>query len=678
MKFSELELDPRLYKAIAEKSFSECTPIQEKAIPEIIMGRDISGLAQTGTGKTGAFLIPLISRILASQTANAAATPPDSPAYANGRASQPQSPPSEELPKTSPEASQQTSQPASQPVSQEASIEGLAEASPVAAAVPETLTAPLSPAVSHETHLQEVQVKTVTDETDPVVEKPVAEEEGKIVPFSNWRRGNFVLILVPTRELAEQVNENARALNKHTQLKTVVMYGGVGYDGQKEALRQSPQFVVATPGRLIDLYKEHFVDLKQVRAVVFDEADRMFDMGFKDDMKYILQRIPQDRQFLVFSATLNFDVLNTAYRFGANPVEINLSRDQAKAENVEDKIFHVGNSEKPQHLLSLLKSANPTQAIVFTNFKNSVERIAEFLALNGYKAHALSSLLNQAKRNKVITQFKTATEPMVLVATDVAARGLDIQGVDLVINYELPGDCESYVHRIGRTGRAGNTGNAFSFVSDKDVDALSRIEDFLKHKVPTDYLEDTQLIKDFKPMPKETYMHQQNDFRASGNDGRSGGGPGDGRGGGGRTGGTGGGGQRRGRRGGRGRDFRPEGRGPVGEGATQGTPGAGEGGQGAQRSQARGPSQGGQQREPGAPGQGQRRGGRSGQSQRGRNDSRPQQGGQARHHHPRRDSRGPAGRTGQSSAVAKASWSDKVVRIVMNFFSKFKGTKKKP
>jgi ATP-dependent RNA helicase RhlB len=242
------------------------------------------------------------------------------------------------------------------------------------------------------------------------------------------------------------------------------------------------------------------VDLKQVRAIVFDEADRMFDMGFKDDMKFILQRVPRERQLLVFSATLNFDVMNTIYQFGSEPVEINISRDQTRAENVTDEIFHVGSDEKPQHLLSLLKKHNPKQAIIFTNFKMSVERIAKFLVDNGIPAMAISSLLTQAQRNRVIEQFKAENDMNILVATDVAARGLDIKGVDLVINFELPMDSESYVHRIGRTGRAGTTGHAYSLVGDKDIESLSRIEDYLKHKINVGYLENDQLIKDFKPM----------------------------------------------------------------------------------------------------------------------------------------------------------------------------------
>lgn len=410
MKFSELNLDSQLYSAIHSMNYEDCTPVQSQAIPVILEGKDVAGLAQTGTGKTAAFVIPLMERILRARPA----------------------------------------------------------------------------------------AGDVTEEQKAVIEKRA---------FKDWKPQNFVLVLVPTRELAEQVQDNILKLGEHSGLKGFAIYGGTGYDKQKDALKNGVEFIVATPGRLIDLYKEHLVDLKQVRAIVFDEADRMFDMGFKDDMKYILQRVPRERQFLVFSATLNFDVLNTAYQFGSEPVEINISRDQAKAENVKDQIFHVGSDEKPQHLLSLLKVNNPKQAIIFTNFKLSVEKIAKFLVDNGVPAMAISSLLTQAQRNRVIEQFKAENNMNILVATDVAARGLDIKGVDLVINYELPMDSESYVHRIGRTGRAGTTGHAYSLVGDKDIESLARIEEYLKHKIEVGYLENDQLIQDFKPMPRHHEGH---------------------------------------------------------------------------------------------------------------------------------------------------------------------------
>ena len=341
MNFSELNLEPSLQENLQKMNFELCTPIQEKSIPIALRGEDLFGLAQTGTGKTAAFLVPLINQYLKEKSEN------------------------------------------------------------------------------------------------------------------------LYLIMEPTRELVDQVLENLEKLIQGCEIGAVGIYGGTGYDKQKSGLKKKPQFIVATPGRLIDLFKEGLIDFHKVKALVFDEADRMFDLGFKPDMKYILARVPRERQILMFSATLNFDVLRTAYQFGSSPVEIDLSRDQAKAENVTDAIFHVGHEDKPKYLLSIIKKQNVKQAIVFTNFKNNVDRIAAFLNDNGVLGIGISSLLNQGQRNRVIEQFKTSEIPSVMVATDLAARGLDIQGVDLVINYELPSDSETYVHRIGRTGRAGNLGMHF-------------------------------------------------------------------------------------------------------------------------------------------------------------------------------------------------------------------------
>ncbi|OQW50399.1 MAG: hypothetical protein A4S09_00995 [Proteobacteria bacterium SG_bin7] len=408
MKFSELEILPVLKAAVEKLGYADLTPIQEASFPYIMSGKDIAGLAQTGTGKTAAFLIPLMHRILLSK-----------------------------------ELSQQ---------------------------------------------------------------QPPANSDPKVVPFINWQKRDFILVMVPTRELCEQVYKNFSDLRGDSGLRATTVYGGVGYDQQKKELAEPIEFVIATPGRLIDLYKEHVIDFRKIRAVVFDEADRMFDMGFKDDVRYVVQRVPKERQVLLFSATLNFEVLNIAYEMGSHPVEINLSRDQSKAENVKDVIYHVGNSDKPMYLLSLIKRHDPKQVIVFSNYKSNVERIADFLSSNGLPALGISSLLSQNQRNRVMEQFKAAdNNKNILVATDLAARGLDIAGVDLVINFDLPEDSETYVHRIGRTGRAGKEGLALSLVSDDDVQSMERVESFLKHKLATEWLEEADMIKEFKPFPREKF-----------------------------------------------------------------------------------------------------------------------------------------------------------------------------
>jgi ATP-dependent RNA helicase RhlE len=414
LKFSEFDLRPELLSAIVEAGYTEATPIQDAVIPSVLKGKDVSGLAQTGTGKTAAFVIPLIDRIIRYK----------------------------------------------------------------------------------------------------------AGETGERVP-SNWKKNSFVLVLVPTRELAVQVEEAISQFGKLAGMKSTVVVGGEAYDEQRRALREGVEFVVGTPGRLLDLYKSHSLDLNGVGAIVFDEADRMFDMGFKEDMKFILKRVPRDRQFLLFSATLNFDVLNTSYQFGAEPIEFNVSRDQVTAEGISHEILHVGQEDKPMYLLSVLKKEAPLQCIVFSNFKHNVARISKFLKNNGIEATEMSSLLSQTQRNKVLETFKTGKK-QILVATDVAARGLDIKGVDLVINFDLPDEAQGYVHRIGRTGRAGTSGKAVGLVSDRDVDALGRIEEYLKEKVKIGWLDEAELLKEFKPFPAQDFSSRPNLGRSSGGGGAGG------------------------------------------------------------------------------------------------------------------------------------------------------------
>lgn len=393
MDFKSLGLHQDLLDNLDRLGFTEPTPIQKESIPVVLKKQDVAGLAQTGTGKTAAFLLPTIHRIL-----NSISTP--------------------------------------------------------------------------------------------------AGPDG----FENWGVQNFCLILVPTRELAEQVHQNIQDFNCNGKIRSAVVIGGKEYEEQIQKISEGVDFIVATPGRLIDLYKEKKVDLNLACSVIFDEADRMFDMGFKEDMIYLLQRVPASRQLLMFSATLNFDVLNVAYEFGSEPVEVNIDRDQARAENVDDEIFHVGHDEKPKYLLSLLNKIQPSQGIIFSNFKRNIPKIEKFLIENSYKTQGISSSLNQNQRQRVMNKFKEG-EVQILVATDVAARGLDIKGVDLVINFELPDDPENYVHRIGRTGRAGEKGKAYSLVSDRDVMALSRIEDFVGNKMEIGWLEDSELVSEFKPFP---------------------------------------------------------------------------------------------------------------------------------------------------------------------------------
>lgn len=401
MSFSSLGLHSDLLESLKAKGFDTPTPIQVSSLPLVIKGKDVAGLARTGTGKTAAFVLPLLHRILHSR----------------------------------------------------------------------------------------------------------ANEEGlKLESFSQWTDKSYVLILVPTRELAFQVQDNIKEFSSKLNIGSAVFVGGLPIEKDVEALNTNLDFIIATPGRLIDLYKNHNLHLGQVEAVVLDEADRLFDMGFSDDVKYILTRIPKHRQFLLFSATLSLEALYMGYEFGAQPVELSTSKREIQKDLIEESLYHISRFEKAPYLLSLLKSKSWRQAIVFSNYKNQILDLEVFLGANDIQSLGLSSVLTQARRNKVITEFKSSENKVVLIATDVAARGLDIEGVDLVINYDIPQNSDSYIHRIGRTGRAGRKGEAISLVSDKDAEWLVKLEEDLKIKIPIGWIEDQDLAKDFVPFKSLAFM----------------------------------------------------------------------------------------------------------------------------------------------------------------------------
>lgn len=407
MKFTSLPLNKQILQILKEKNFVDCTPIQEQVFPLIVSGKDVAGLSQTGTGKTLAFVLPLVQRILNSKTQNQSNT----------------------LPFNTPEQKQN------------------------------------------------------------IFIKP-------------WADSSYVLIITPTRELAFQAKEVIQSITHDTDISLAITVGGIEIEKDIEQLRSPIDFLIATPGRLIDLYKNHHLHLGQVQSLVLDEADKLFDMGFRDDIKYIVSRVPNHRQFLLFSATLNLEVMELAYRFNSDPIEVNLSRRDIPKDLIEEGLYHVGQKEKPCYLLSLLNKENWNNAIVFSNYKKQVLDLEFFLTKNGIQAMGLSSALSQSQRNKVIQNFKSEKESKVLIATDVAARGLDISGVDLIINYDIPSYFETYIHRIGRTGRAGKKGKAINLSSDYDVEALVNIEQSLKHKIPVLWLEKTEFVEDFKPYQK--------------------------------------------------------------------------------------------------------------------------------------------------------------------------------
>ncbi len=309
----------------------------------------------------------------------------------------------------------------------------------------------------------------------------------------------IALCLAPTRELALQIEQEAKKIAKDLGITTVSVVGGMSSEDQIAALKNGARLITGTPGRVIDLFKEKALPLQNVDLLIFDEADRMFDMGFIDDMHYVLKKVNPKRQILLFSATMNFSVLNMVYEYGANPQEINVSRDMLTADKIKQVLYHVGDREKAPALLAVCKryAGEEGTIIVFVNYKERVPWVAALLSRNGIPAQGLSSMLRQERRNKIISGFKQG-KFRALVATDVASRGLDVDNISLVVNWHLPEEAATYVHRIGRTARAGKDGIAVAICSSEDAYNQMRIEEFLGDKIPVEWLEENELPKDIK------------------------------------------------------------------------------------------------------------------------------------------------------------------------------------
>ena len=368
--FDHFGLDPRIVAAVKSMGYSTPTPIQSKAIPIVMQGRDVMGAAQTGTGKTAGFALPIIHRLL-------------------------------------PQAS-----------------------------------ASMSPA----------------------------------------RHPVRALILAPTRELAEQVAENVKMYIAGTPLRCATVYGGVDMDPQTQALRAGVEIIVATPGRLLDHLQSKNTSLSQVQVVVLDEADRMLDMGFLPDISRILNQLPKERQSLMFSATFSEEIKKLAANFLRDPLLLEVAQRNATAENVQQELYRVHESEKTGALLELLRGRELKQVLVFVNTKIGCRRLARELQKQGINADAIHGDKSQDERTKALEGFKQGTID-VLVATDVAARGLDIVELPAVINYDVPYAPEDYVHRIGRTGRAGASGLAMTIATGAEDRAVAAIERLIKRTI---------------------------------------------------------------------------------------------------------------------------------------------------------------------------------------------------
>ncbi len=368
--FNTLPLDPKLLRAVAESGYTAMTPIQAKAIPIVLEGRDVMGAAQTGTGKTAAFTLPLLQKMLRHENSS------------------------------------------------------------------------MSPA----------------------------------------RHPVRALVLAPTRELADQVADNVKKYAKHSQLRSLVVFGGIDMKPQTLALKAGVEVLIATPGRLLDHIEGKNAVLNKVEYVVLDEADRMLDIGFLPDLQRILSYLPKERQTLLFSATFSPEIRRLANSYLQDPVLVEVARPNATATNVEQRFYSVTDDDKRAVVRQLLKSRNLTQALVFVNSKIGAARLARSFERDGLKTQALHGDKSQDERLKALAAFK-AGEVDLLVATDVAARGLDITDLPGVFNFDVPFHAEDYIHRIGRTGRAGASGLAVTLVTRDDARMISDIEKLIKKKI---------------------------------------------------------------------------------------------------------------------------------------------------------------------------------------------------
>lgn len=372
LSFSSLHLPESLQKGLADASFERCTPIQAQTLPQALAGLDMAGQAQTGTGKTAAFLVAMYARLIRE--------PP--------------------MPSRS-------------------------------------LNAPRA------------------------------------------------LIVAPTRELAVQIHRDAEVLGSHTGLSLGLAFGGVDYDKQRYQLEQGVDVLMGTPGRIIDFVKQRVIDLRSVQVLVLDEADRMFDLGFISDIRYILRRLPapEHRLNMLFSATLSQRVLELAYEHMNDPTLVRIEPDKMTVDSVRQVIYYPSNEEKPRLLVGLLKHMDPRRSMVFVNTRRAAEQIEQLLRSNEINAEAISGDVPQRKRLRMLRDFHDGTLA-VLIGTDVASRGLHVPDVSHVFNYDLPQDPEDYVHRIGRTARAGADGDAISFGCEEYVISLPDIEAYIARKIP--------------------------------------------------------------------------------------------------------------------------------------------------------------------------------------------------
>ncbi len=377
LQFSALPLHARVAQGVEEAGFTFCTPIQASTLPLALQGKDVAGQAQTGTGKTAAFLVAAFDYLL----------------------------------RNPPSAERRTNDPR-------------------------------------------------------------------------------MLVLAPTRELAVQIHADAELLGQHTGFSFGLAFGGTDYEKQRRTLEQGVDILIGTPGRIIDYFKQKVFSLRAIQVMVLDEADRMFDLGFIKDIRYVMRRLPpaERRLNMLFSATLSYRVLELAYEHMNDPGLIRIEAEKVTAERVRQRIYFPANNEKIPLLIGLLRKMNARRTMVFVNTKREADRLAAYLNANDVHAEAMSGDVPQRKRLRMLKDFQSGDLP-VLIGTDVASRGLHIPDVEYVINYDLPQDAEDYVHRIGRTARAGAEGDAISFGCENYVVSLPDIESYIGMKIPVETVE---------------------------------------------------------------------------------------------------------------------------------------------------------------------------------------------
>ncbi|WMN58472.1 ATP-dependent RNA helicase RhlB [Pseudoalteromonas xiamenensis] len=382
-KFSDFALAPEVVAGLTENGFEYCTPIQAKCLPFVCEGRDIAGQAQTGTGKTLAFLTATCHRLM--------------------------------------------------------------------------------------------------------------QTEGKS------RKHPRALIMAPTRELAIQIHKDAKIIAPQCNLKLGLVYGGEDYEKQRAQFENGVDILIGTTGRLIDFYKQGAFSLNEIEVVVLDEADRMFDLGFIKDIRYLFNRMPErsERINLLFSATLSYRVQELAFEHMHNPIHVQVEPEVKTAKRIKEELFHPSQEDKTKLLLTLIEEEWPEKAIVFANTKQVCEDVYAWLKADGHRVGLLTGDVNQKKRISILAQFAKGDLDL-LVATDVAARGLHIPEVSHVFNFDLPDDCEDYVHRIGRTGRAGASGHAISFACEQYAYNLHDIETYIDHAIPLSHYDKEALLDDIK------------------------------------------------------------------------------------------------------------------------------------------------------------------------------------